>query len=622
MPSAEDQPWSPFPVQDWSRLPEDPLASSAVDPSWAPPRPGRPWWAPLVVLTVIGALVGGAAYAGHTVGLGWPRTAATAFLPADGTAAYERVETTRESQTTVSYQVTESARFSGVSGLLSTDTTFGTKLFAEIYGERNTLRMWRTTSSTYNDPAAPYATTRVYRANAAVELLGESRPGAGYVYRPALVELPADVRAGSRWSGSGSANDVLDYRSEFGATEASNGCLEVTGAVQYLSKQGQPGSLVNLERTWCPGSGMVHETESLAGVRTTTSLATGPTPQDRGTTETPLRWTAPDRWAAHAYSTMSADPTFGEGPMSGTPKSLTPVRTDSGLVVRATDSLNDLIAITPKTRTQWVSAWRSHVPGAILTMRAFGNVIVVTTSTRQLVAYTDLGIRLWQLDLSEIAPAPPVRASYSDVVVLDLAGNVFRLDIATGVIVWQRSLGSDARLSPAVGSGLVVAMDSGGTVTALDVATGERRWTAELEGKAAGFVGGTLVVLQDQTAHGLDPATGRRRWLRPFVGTFTELVPFADRLVVATKSATVLLDERGQVTGRLPGYLRVTVAADRMVGWGVREAELVDPTGRVSRRWGLPDLTAAVQDRPALGTPQGVLLFNLDWTFQAWTDER
>jgi hypothetical protein len=54
----------------------------------------------------------------------------------------------------------------------------------------------------------------------------------------------------------------------------------------------------------------------------------------------------------------------------------------------------------------------------------------------------------------------------------------------------------------------------------------------------------------------------------------------------------------------------------------VREAELVDPAGTVSRRWRLPDLTAAVQDRMALGTPQGVLLFNPDWSFQAWNDER
>jgi outer membrane protein assembly factor BamB len=162
-------------------------------------------------------------------------------------------------------------------------------------------------------------------------------------------------------------------------------------------------------------------------------------------------------------------------------------------------------------------------------------------------------------------------------------------------------------------------MDRGGTVTALDDATGDPKWTAELEGLAAGFVGDTLVVLQDQTAHGLDPATGRRRWLRPFFGTFTELAPFGDRLVLATQNATVLLDQLGHVTVRLPGYLRVTVAIDRMVGWGVQQAELVDTAGTVHRRWTLPSLRLAVQDRLVVGAPDGVLLFNSDWTFSEWT---
>ena len=40
-------------------------------------------------------------------------------------------------------------------------------------------------------------------------------------------------------------------------------------------------------------------------------------------------------------------PTYGEAAMSGTPKALAPVRTASGLVVRATSAINDLIAITP-----------------------------------------------------------------------------------------------------------------------------------------------------------------------------------------------------------------------------------------------------------------------------------
>src|SRR5215218_369262 len=108
---AEDQPWSPFPVQDWSTLPEDPLAYTAVDPSWAPPRTGRPWWLPLVVLAVVGALIGGATFAWNT----------------DGSAVYEVLETSRGSATERSSQVTESARFRGVTGLLSTDSAFGSK---------------------------------------------------------------------------------------------------------------------------------------------------------------------------------------------------------------------------------------------------------------------------------------------------------------------------------------------------------------------------------------------------------------------------------------------------------------------------------------------------------------
>jgi hypothetical protein len=511
--------------------------------------------------------------------------------------------------------------FSGVTGLLSTDSSFGTQLYPQIYDDRGTVWIWRTTSTSYNDPAAPYATTRVYRVNGGVELLGESRPGAGFVYRPALVELPTDVRPGSAWSGSGSANDVLDYRSEFRA-EASGDCLFVAGEVRYLSKQGQSGPLVSLERTWCPGRGIVRASELSGDVVTATVLATGPTPPVRTTNSPPLRWTSPDRWVEQDYTTISNDPTFGKGPMSGSPKQLAPVRTESGLVIRATSSLNDLIAITPKSRTEWVAAWRSHVPGEILTMRTFGDVILVATSARKLVAYTDLGVRLWQLDLTEIAPAPPVRVSDSDVVVVDLAGEVRRLAVTSGAVIWQHSLGSDVTVAPTVGKGLVVATDRGGTVTALDQATGERRWTAQLEGLAAGFVGDTVVVLQDQTAHGLDPATGKRRWLRPFFGTFTELVPFGDRLVLATENATVLLDQAGRVTGRLPGYQRVTVATDRMVGWGVREAELVDAAGVVIRRWDLPGLRLAAQDRPTVGTPDGVLLFNSDWTFLEWTSER
>ena len=113
------------------------------------------------------------------------------------------------------------------------------------------------------------------------------------------------------------------------------------------------------------------------------------------------------------------------------------------------------------------------MPGEILTLRAFGDVIMVTTSERLVLAYSDAGVRLWQLRLDEIVAAPPVRVSDADVVLVDLAGEVRRLVIATGAVVWQHSLGSDVTVAPAVGAGVVVVMDRGQVTTGLDATTGQ-----------------------------------------------------------------------------------------------------------------------------------------------------
>ena len=262
MSRAEDQPWSPFPVQDWSRLPEDPLAYSAVDPSWGPPEPPRRWWIPLVVLAVIGALVGGATFAGHTVGLGPPRTPATAFLPADGTAAYEMVETIRE--------VADRGQLPGhrVGPVQRRDRA------AE---HRHDLRH-------------PAVRRDLRRARHAPDLEDHQqhlqRPGRPVRHDP---DVPGQRARSSCWGRAGRALGTFTGRrssscprtcgpARRGAgpvrpttswtTGASSGprpvttASDVTGEVRYLSKQGQAGPLVNLERTWCPGLGMVRASES------------------------------------------------------------------------------------------------------------------------------------------------------------------------------------------------------------------------------------------------------------------------------------------------------------------------------------------------------------------------
>lgn len=620
-----EEPWSPFPVQDWSSLPEDPLAPVPAGPTADAPRPPR-WWAPLAVIAAIGLVLTGATYVATPAATGSSDPPVLRFLPADGTASYARVESTRQLTTTSGTEVTESALLSGYTAVLSTDSGFGIMALGSVYGQAATLRVWRTTTTTISgaaaDPkAAAPQTTRLYRLNDGIELLGENGPGGGYAYRPGLLELPPDAAVGSTWSSAGSASDTLDYRSEFRADRAAGGCLNVTGAVRYASKKGVQNRVVSSTREWCPGSGVTTATTSAGDVAVRSVTIQPPAPTGIVTTDTPVRWADPTRWTAKQLNTVSADPGFGDGPMNGsTLGALTPVRTESGVVVRAMAAPRDLIATVAKTATTWTSTWRTHPGGAILSVAAFGNVIVVTTSDRQVVGYSATGARLWRISLDELAPAAPLRVSDASAVLVDLSGEVRHFDLATGAVDWSRNVGSDVSVAPAVGAGLVVVADRSSTVTALDSTTGDQRWTQSLDATAVAVLVDTVVVVQDQSAHGLAGQTGQHRWLRHFDGTVTRLVPFGERLVLATSSGSMMLDLTGAVTVSLGAYFDVTATPDFLVGWGRDRAELIDPTGRVVSGWDIPSVTVVSESRPGVATPQGVLLFNLDWTFTAWTD--
>ncbi|HJY44984.1 MAG TPA: PQQ-binding-like beta-propeller repeat protein [Propionibacteriaceae bacterium] len=621
MPPADDQPWSPFPVQDWSTLPADPLGSVAVNPTWPAPEPQRSWWRPLVVFALVAALVAGAAFVASSVGVAAQVTAAADYLPSDGAVSYERTDTTHELKSEVGLAVTESARLSGVAGLLSTDGAFASKLLAVSYPERDRIQILRTITTAINDPTATAQTIRFYRVNAGVELMGLSTPSEGYVYDPALVVLPAEVRAGSRWGGAGSAGDTYDYRSELSAEASGDDCLNVKGEVRYHSKKGQLGRVVTISQTWCQREGLVAESQSFAAVRTASSRVEPPVPSVETTANSPIRWAAPQRWTAKALSTISINPTFGQEPMVGSPSSaVASVRTESGLVIRPTIGRGDLVATTPKTLTEWTSIWRAHPGGSLLSLSTFGDVIIATTSNRQMVAYSDVGVRLWQLTLDDLAPTPPVRISESDAVLVDLAGAMRKFDLGTGAVLWQQNVGSDVNLPPAAGAGVVVVMDRGGTTTAFEEATGKRRWSLDMQGNAAAVIGETVVVIQDQTAHALSTVSGRHRWVRPIFGTLTDMVSFAGQFVVATKSQSVMLSADGVVTQRLGPVLTLTPAQDHLLAWGPTEALVIARDGKIVTRWKLPALTLALQDRPALATSQSVLLFSNDWTFQVWDD--
>lgn len=579
-------------------------------------------WVPVAVLSAIGLVLGGSSYAGMIGARDGADGGALRFLPRDGSAAYSRVETTRELRTTVTTEVTESAILTGVTGLLGTDGAFATSATAGLSDARDTLRVWRAISTGVNDPSATSQTTRLYQAESGIELVGVSTPTEGFAYSPALVELPADVAADQSWSSSGSAGTELDYRSQFRSTAGADGCLQVTGEISYLTKSGVRSRVLGVSRTWCPGQGLVASSESLADLRSATQRVQPPAPQPTTTTDTPIRWRDPGSWTPKTLSTLSLNPFFGPGPMTGgTAGAIVPVRTASGLVVRALSAPSDLVATTPAIPKAWTSTWRTHPGGSILSLTALGNLVLVTTSERRLVGYSDTGVRLWQIDLDELAPNAPVRVSADRAVLVDLSGDVRQFDLATGVVNWRRNVGSDVSVAPAAGSGLVVVADRSYTVTALDSATGATRWTEPLDVKGLTVVGDLVVAVQDQTAHALAVGSGRHRWLRHYDGTLTRLAPLGDSVVLAAKPGTVLIDHQGRVRTQLPGYLDLTATPEAIVGWGTERAQLFDGTGRVLTDFDIPDVTVVSAPRAGVAVPAGVQLYGLDWNFQAWTEK-
>ena len=619
--------WAPFPVQDWSTLPQDPLDGGPAAPAPAPAAGGAaashpPWWVPLVVLLSLGLLVGTGTWLARRAPE--PRTAALAYVPADGVALWQRQDVTREADTRTTTVVTESARLSGVNSVLSSDPALTTRVLRPDLDDASGARLWRTTTTHVDEAGVGAQDVRYYRVRGAVELAGQQVGERITAYEPALVELPADVGPGSTWTGAGTVGGTQDYTSTFTAAAGQTGCLDVTGElVVRPSGTQQDGLRTTLTRTWCPGRGLVASSESGGASRTVLTAVDAPAPGPRTTASAPITWTDPRAWTPKTWDTVTVDPeSEAVRPMNGSAQTLPPpVLTSSGVVVRAMSSPHDLVATTPKTPDAWTPAWRAHPGGTVLNLASFGEVVLVATSERRLVAYSDAGSRLWAMDLPEIGGSPPVAVSDDDAVLVDLSGRVLRFGVADGTVRWERAVGTDVNRVPGVGSGLVVVTDRSGTVTALDAGTGAERWTRSLDASAVAVAGGQVLVVVDQSVLALEPAAGRSVWTLHVDGRLTALTAFAGRALVATKEETLVVDDRGAVDARLPGYLAVDVTAAHLVGWTTDRLDVVGVDGAVVARWPTGSTTLVSNERPGLAAPQGVYLFafSTTWTFQSWT---
>jgi outer membrane protein assembly factor BamB len=631
--SAEPDRWAPFPVQDWSTMPTSaPDPNAYVDGSWGPPQPSaptgsarlpdqRPGWLPLLAVILVTALVAIGLFVAERVGAATGSTAALAYVPADGRATYRQRTTTLGSETVTSTSVQESAIQAGRTVLGGLDWTLGNKVAGVVGTDHvDRMRFWRTTSSEIGNLGSSQQNVRVYRIDGAVELIAESDQGGADVYTPGLVELPAAVTAGTTWSSEGTVGSRR-YRSELRAAAAEPGCLRVSGTVVETTATGGPGTSREVQKTWCQRRGVLLEEidrgEVSVRVDTVSRPASDPTLRTVGEEWT---WSDPARWRRRGFDVLSADASLGSGPMAGVPSGVPPVLTASGLIIRATSG-DDLVAMTPKTVDRWTSLWRMHPGGRILSVAAFGDVVLATTGQRELVAYSDAGVRLWSVPLGDVAFRTPVRVDPGRIAVADAAGSVRVVDLLTGEVAWERRVGGQVS-APVIATGqVVVVLDAGGSTTAFAAASGDRLWSRQLSGTLAAVIGRVVVVRNAATLEALDLHTGRHRWLLPQNGTADVLQPFGDVLIASTQLGTSVIDESGTIRRELPPYEWVSVVGDTMVGWGRTEAEFRDPELALEATIDTPDLTLKEAGVPPLPYRQGVVVFGRGWTFTTWSDE-
>ncbi|HVK36665.1 MAG TPA: PQQ-binding-like beta-propeller repeat protein, partial [Microlunatus sp.] len=535
--SAEPGRWAPFPVQDWSTMPAAPDPYGYVDASWGPPQPTGPGssgpargprWLPLLAVVLVTVLVGGGLFAAEHVGAATGDATALRYVPADGRATYQQRTTTVGDESASSTFVQESARQSGLQVLGGLDWTLGLKVSGVVGSDHvDRMRFWRTTSSEIGSLGSSQQNVRVYRVDGAVELIAESDQGGADVYSPALVELPAQVAPGDTWSGAGTVGSRT-YRSDFRAAAAEPGCLQVAGTVAETSAAGQPGTTREVRKTWCERRAVVLEEIVRGEVSIRVDTVSGPAadPTLRTVGEDWL-WSDPAHWRRRDFDLMSSDASLGSGPMSGTPSQVPPVLTASGLIIRPTSG-DDLVATTPKTVDRWTSLWRMHPGGTILSVAAFGDVVLATTSQRELVAYSDAGIRLWSQPLDDVAFWAPVRVDDRRIAVADAAGSVRVMDLLSGDVAWQQGVNTQVSGPLVADRRAVVAFDASGRTTAYAADTGARRWVEDLSASRGVILGDTVVVRQEATLEALDLATGRHRWLLPQTGTLDALTTFGD----------------------------------------------------------------------------------------------
>lgn len=565
--------------------------------------------------------------------------ASARFVPSEGQrtvmVAADGVET-----------VTEHTRSLGVEGAFAAPLTVTSALLERLGDETLRRAQWWKASRV---SSMGERFTDLYRlSDAGIGQVASWGGPVGFVFEPELLVLPASVQPGDTWSDSGTAlaGEVLTYTATSTARAAKGPFTDVEGREIPLT-----GGCIGVETTlrlespadgfstelveavvWCPGRGPVWSSGTLDGqavgqaeVRPAALQAAD------AVSATVAAWpdvvTSTSRLGdGQPLELAIVDPFFGPSEASGQ-FWVAPTSTVDGRLVTANDRGDDVQVWSLGDGVATLD-WAGHPGGTIVAVAAVGDLVLATTSQRQVVAYDSTGRRLWSWPADELVLIAPHTADVraAEVAVVARSGTVTVLDTATGSVQWSRSIGADARAATAIPGGIVVVADERERLTALDVTTGEQVWRTD-----AGLVdvlavdpGSGLVVAMTESGDliGLEVDDGAERFSTVFTGIAVDVAFGAGIVVVLSDERTVAFGAiDGSVRWRSPGGVSLlgsgevigVVQRGSVVLRTVSDGAVIDERARESEP--VSSSTAAV----VVGT--AIVLVESDGSVQRWVLE-
>ncbi len=535
---------------------------------------------------------------------------AAQFVPADGHLEWVGDDTG-------AVRMTESARSIGFEDILLLPVPAGNAVVGLLGEDSRVAQLWRESTLTVSSPNPEDEDVQVvdlHRLAAdGLSLLAGYGGSIGFAYSPPLLELPADVAPGSTWSSAGDAlpGGILTYSSEATASVPTNpeliaaadlaaseldDCLQTDASNLYRDSDG--ATILDIVETdlWCVGRGRVAIVATVNGTPVVQGATAAPTVGADQTQPQAPAWSSGVDWRPAETATIHRDAFFGEEPLLVTLAD-SPRRTASGLVVAANQSGDDVVALRPDAGAL-VREWIAHPGGEVITLQTVGDVVIVTTSQRRVLAYSDTGRRLWELDAPELILAPPTAGLDGTVVLVGLDGTLLTVDVATGDVVWKRSLNADVNVSAAVDGERIVAVDRAGAVTAFGRESGDTVWrvdTGQTPARLIAGAGTAVVVGDDGFIRAFDADTGEGVWELRYTGNVRAAVVIGERAIVATDESTRAVDlASGTVVWSRGGSQDVVTDGVRAVVFGDSTAHLVDASGDTEKEWTVPSLSLAI----------------------------